>query len=189
MIIDKTKHLLYISILIIIFFNIPIFVSIGENNRNFTITSPAFKNGQEIPIKYTCEGKNISPPIKWFNIPKETNSLALIVEDPDAPAGIWVHWIIYNIPPNINGLTEQAGDLKSKLPKSADYGINSWKNLGYDGPCPPSNRHRYIFRLYALDKTLKNLKTPTKSELKTKMKGHIISVAKLIGTYERKKSK
>ncbi len=155
----------------------------------FELTSPAFKNGGEIPKKYTCQGSDISPPLKWSGIPEGTKSLVLIVDDPDAPDPknprmVWVHWILYNIPPDINELEE--GFEKTKAAFKVEQGLNDWKRTGYGGPCPPIGRHRYFFKLYALDIVLKGLNKPTKEILEKAMDGHILSKAELIGTYEKK---
>ncbi len=155
----------------------------------FTIISPNFEQMGEIPAKYTCEGENISPELSWKNLPKGTMSLALISDDPDAPDPnapkmTWVHWVVYNIPTNATGLKE--GILLSDLPKGAIQGINDSRNIGYGGPCPPIGRHRYFFKLYALDTVLNNLVQPVKkSQLEEAMKGHIIEETQLIGTYKK----
>lgn len=141
----------------------------------------------EIPEKYTCDGQDISPPLLWDDIPEGTKSLVLIVDDPDAPDPkapkmTWVHWLIYNIPPTTKGLEEGV----SNFPKGALHGKNDWRRTGYGGPCPPIGRHRYFFKLYALDTVLPDLKIPDKKALESAMKGHIIEMAELIGTYQRK---
>ena len=154
---------------------------------SFTITSPNFGQMEEIPARYTCEGVNISPELNWKDIPEGTISLALISDDPDAPDPkaprmTWVHWVIYNIPTNTTGLKE--GVLPSELPKGAIEGINDSGNIGYGGPCPPIGRHRYFFKIYALDTALDNLAKPIrKPQLEEAMKGHIIEKTQLIGTY------
>ena len=153
------------------------------------LSSPAFSPNEEIPETYTCDGSDISPPLKWADIPAGTRSLALIVDDPDAPDPkapkmTWVHWVLYNIPPNANGLPENA--TADKLPPGTMEGLNDWKRTGYGGPCPPIGRHRYFFKLYALDVVLPDLGTPTKAELEQALKGHILGHAELIGTYQRR---
>ncbi len=152
-----------------------------------TIGSQAFKNEYELPTQYTCEGENISPPLEWLGIPTNTKSLALIVDDPDAPdpkhpKTTWVHWVLYNIPPTISGLKQGI----SQLPPNTKEGYNDWQNPGYGGACPPIGRHRYYFKLYALDDTLPDLNNPSKIKLEKEMKKHIIEIATLIGTYEKK---
>ncbi|MEK6762017.1 MAG: YbhB/YbcL family Raf kinase inhibitor-like protein [Nitrospirota bacterium] len=150
------------------------------------ITSTAFSNQSAIPVVYTCEGEDISPPMAWSAIPVGTKSLALIVDDPDAPDPAapkmtWVHWVLYNLPPTINGLPESV----TTLPVGTKEGVNDWKRIGYGGPCPPIGRHRYFHKLYALDAVLPDLKQPTKAKLEEAMKGHIIGEAKLMGTYQK----
>ena len=148
--------------------------------------SSAFEHGAEIPQQYTCEGSNISPPLEWSGVPAGTESLALIVDDPDAPdpaapTMVWVHWVVYNLPKTTTGLPEGIRD----LPKQAKHGLNDWKRAAYGGPCPPIGRHRYAHKLYALDAVL-DLDKPTKAELEAAMQGHILAQAALLGTYEKK---
>ena len=154
------------------------------------LTSPAFRNQGEIPAVYTCDGKDLSPALAWSNVPEGTRSLALIADDPDAPDPAapkmtWVHWVVYNLSPTLDGLPEAAGSAKS--PTGTLPGVNDWKRTGYGGPCPPIGRHRYFFKLYALDRMLPDLNRPTKAKLETAMKGHILAQATLIGTYRRKR--
>lgn len=161
----------------------------GEEGK-MQITSKAFSDGGAIPSKYTADGKEISPPLDWAGIPKETKSLVLIVDDPDAPDPraprmTWVHWVIFNIPPDTTGLPE--GVKSKKLPEGTGEGINDWKRTGYGGPAPPIGRHRYYHKLYALDTTLDGLGAPTKAEVIDAMQGHILAEATLMGTYERSK--
>jgi hypothetical protein len=148
----------------------------------FSITSPAFAPGQLIPSKYTCDGQDISPPLQWSDIPADTKSLALIMDDPDAPVGTWDHWLVFNLPPDLAGLPE-----KASKPKEASDGKNSWGRLGYGGPCPPRGVHRYFFKLYALDTTLALAQGANKGQLLSAMAGHILTQAELMGTYSRKK--
>jgi Raf kinase inhibitor-like YbhB/YbcL family protein len=152
------------------------------------IVSTAFNHDGAIPPIYTCEGKDISPPISWSDVPPGTKSLALIVDDPDAPDPeapkmTWVHWVLYNLPPTSDGLAESV----KTLPAGAKEGMNDWKRTGYGGPCPPIGRHRYFHKLYALDTVLPDLKQPTKAKLEEAMKGHILSEARLMGTYQKSK--
>jgi len=154
------------------------------------ITSPAFANGGEIPARYTCEGEDISPGLRWSGEPPGTRSFALIVDDPDAPDPTapkmtWVHWVVYDIPPSVYALPEDAA--KHGLPPGAKQGLNDWKRTGYGGPCPPIGRHRYFFKLYALDAVLPDLGRPTKAQLLKAMKGHVLEEGQLIGTYNKKK--
>lgn len=151
------------------------------------LTSSAFADGQPIPTKYTCEGEDVSPPLAWSGVPAGAKSLALIVDDPDAPDPkaprmTWVHWVVIDVPPNTGGLAEGAGS--GGLPAGAIVGINDWKRQTYGGPCPPIGRHRYFHKLYALD-TLLGLRQPTKAEVEKAMAGHILAEAVLMGTYEK----
>jgi len=152
-----------------------------------TLTSSAFSAMGPIPTRYTCDGHDISPPLAWSGVPEKAKSLALIVDDPDAPDPAapkmrYVHWVLYNIPAETRGLPEGAGT--ANLPEEAREGVNDFKRSGYGGPCPPIGRHRYVFTLYALDKTFNDAGEVSKSELETAMKGHVIEKTELIGTYE-----
>jgi Raf kinase inhibitor-like YbhB/YbcL family protein len=148
------------------------------------ITSRAFKEGEMIPSKYTCDGDNVSPQLMWSGYFADTKSFALIADDPDAPAGVWVHWVIYNIPPSINELTENMPKDKT-LDSGVKQGVNDSRKTGYDGPCPPNGIHRYYFKLYALDILLNKDAGMTKQELLKVMEGHIIAEAQLMGKYKR----
>jgi len=152
-----------------------------------TLTSSAFAHQGDIPKPYTCDGKDISPPLAWSGVPAAAKSLALIVDDPDAPDPkaprmTWVHWILYNLPPDTAALSEGL----TQLPKGTLQGLNDWKRTGYGGPCPPIGRHRYFHKLYALDALLPDLGKPTKAKLEQAMQGHVLARAELIGTYGRK---
>ncbi|MGD8503609.1 MAG: YbhB/YbcL family Raf kinase inhibitor-like protein [Syntrophobacterales bacterium] len=160
----------------------------GVTAMTLTITSPAFSHNGEIPRRHTCDGEDISPALEWSKLPEETKSLALIVDDPDAPDPaapkmIWVHWVLYNIPPSVTGLPE--GVKPQDLPGGTEEGLNDWKRPGYGGPCPPIGRHRYFHKLYALDVVLPDLGRPTKKDLQKAMAGHILAEAELVGTYQR----
>ena len=160
----------------------------GGSLMSLTITSSAFSQNGEIPAKYTCDGKDVSPPLAWSGLPAGTKSLALIVDDPDAPDPAapkmtWVHWVLYDIPPGANGLPE--GVKPGELPKGTKEGLNDWKRTGYGGPCPPIGRHRYFLKLYALDVVLPELGKATKQDLERAMKGHVLVSAELVGTYKR----
>lgn len=144
------------------------------------ITSPAFEQNGMIPIKYTCDGENINPPLKFIGVPEAAQSLVLIVDDPDAPYGSWVHWVVMDIDPKINSIHEGVA------PASAKEGANSSGNFGYDGPCPPAGTHRYFFRLYALDKKIESAAISNKEEVMQMMSGRIIAQAELMGQYSRK---
>lgn len=157
--------------------------------QSMTIESGAFEADKEIPQKYTCEGKNLRIPLKWSGIPKGTKSLVLIVDDPDAPDPrkpkmVWVHWILYDIPVSISSLPE--GPRDAALPKGVRQGLNSWKKKVWGGPCPPIGRHRYFFKLFALDKTLGDLHEPKLKTIMKAMDSHILKKAELMGTYEKK---
>lgn len=150
------------------------------------LTSPAFSEGQQIPVLYTCQGKDISPPLHWTSVPANTQSLALIADDPDAPGGTWVHWVLYDLPPATTELPENV-ERSQYLPGGARQGLNSWPHLGYGGPCPPPGKpHRYYFKLYALDKVLELKPGVTKKALEAAMQGHILAEAQLMGTYQRR---
>lgn len=153
------------------------------------LTSAAFIAGGSIPSVHTCDGKDISPPLAWSGVPAGTKSLALIVDDPDAPDPAapkmtWVHWVLYNLPADAAQLPQ--GVAPGQLPAGTREGKNDWKRTGYGGPCPPIGRHRYFHKLYALDVVLPDLGQPTKARLEQAMQGHILGQAELIGTYIRK---
>lgn len=155
---------------------------------DFELLSSAFVNEGEIPVQYTCDGDDLSPPLSWARIPDGTRSLALIVDDPDAPDPAapkmtWVHWVLYNLPADTASLPEGTGS--ADLPNGAREGRNDWKRTGYGGPCPPIGRHRYFFKLYALDLELPDLKEPTKAQLESAMQDHVLAEAVLMGTYRR----
>ena len=160
----------------------------AEENMTLMLKSSAFDNGGEIPSRYTCEGEDVSPPLVWTGVPETARSLVLIIDDPDAPDPkapkmIWVHWVLYNIPPDVSGLPE--GIVPAELPPGMMEGLNDWKRIGYGGPCPPIGRHRYFHKLYALDTVLERMNTPTKAEVEAAMKGHVIAQTELMGTYQK----
>ena len=148
------------------------------------ITSTAFSDGGSIPSKYTCDGSDVSPPLRWGQVPEGTKSIALISDDPDAPMGTWVHWVLYNLPADVNSLAEGISDDKV-LANGARQGTTDFGSVGYGGPCPPSGVHRYFFKLYALDTMLDLDAGGTKSELLEAMEGHIVGEGRLIGNYKR----
>jgi hypothetical protein len=161
-----------------------------EATMTLKITSPAFAHNAAIPSTYTCEGDDISPPLVWTGVPAGAKSLALIVDDPDAPDPAaprmtWVHWVLYDLPPTATGLAEAVAP--AALPKGTKVGVNDWKRSDYGGPCPPIGRHRYFFKLYALDVLLSDLVKPTKAKVEAAMKGHVLGEAQLIGTYQKGK--
>jgi hypothetical protein len=152
------------------------------------INSPVFTHEGPIPKVYTCQGKDISPALAWSGVPAGTKSLALIVDDPDAPDPkapkmTWVHWALYNIPVSASGLPEAVAP--RALPAGTREGTNDWKRTGYGGPCPPIGRHRYYHKLYALDVVLPDLRQPTKAQLEQAMSGHVLAQAVVMGTYQK----
>lgn len=156
---------------------------------SLTITSAAFEPGGEVPRRHTCEGEDLSPALAWSGVPAGTASLALVVDDPDAPdperpRRTWVHWVLYDLPPDSTGLAEGAGT-GGPRPAGARDGTNDWKRPGWGGPCPPIGRHRYFFKLYALDRRLGDLGRPTKAELEQAMEGRVLARAELMGTYRK----
>lgn len=154
---------------------------VAAQDVSLTITSPAFALDQPIPAKFTCDGDDISPPLRWDRPPRGAQSLTLIMDDPDAPVGTWVHWVVFNLPPDVPGLPENA----IELPEGSGTGQNSWGRLGYGGPCPPSDTHRYFFKLYALDTRLDVPDGASKEQLLKLMDGHILAQAELMGTYAK----
>jgi Raf kinase inhibitor-like YbhB/YbcL family protein len=148
------------------------------------LTSSAFAEGAMIPIQYTCDGRDISPPLAWTDVPDDAVTLALICDDPDAPAGTWVHWIALNMPHDAGGLAE-AVPAETTLQAGGIQGVNSWRRIGYSGPCPPSGMHRYFFKLYALDTALSLSGGATAVDLQAAMQGHVLAEVQLMGRYER----
>jgi len=151
------------------------------------LTSSAFKEGSSIPAKYTCDGADVSPALKWCDTPPHAESFALICDDPDAPMGTWVHWVLYNLPAASTELSENIPATET-LPNGAKQGVTDFKRVGYGGPCPPPGKpHRYFFKLYALDAELSLKPRETKKELLKAMHGHVLAEASLMGTYQRRK--
>jgi Raf kinase inhibitor-like YbhB/YbcL family protein len=148
------------------------------------ITSSAFADGGMIPAKYTCDGADISPPLQWDAVPEGTKTIALINDDPDAPMGTWVHWVLYNLPANVKELAENVPPDKT-LPNGAKQGITDFRKIGYGGPCPPGGTHRYFFKLYALDTEIDLDAGADKEQLLKAMEGHILGKGQLIGKYKR----
>ncbi len=163
--------------------------STSENSKGdkdmLKITSSAFENEGMIPSKYTCDGANISPPLKFDGIPENTKSIALICDDPDAPMGTFVHWVIYNLPPTTKELPEKFPDDET-LPDGTRQGTNDFGSTGYSGPCPPRGIHRYFFKVYALDAKIDTVPVADKKHLLKAMEGHIIATGQLMGKYQRK---
>ena len=164
----------------------------NEEVMSLAITSPAFSEGAEIPTVYTCDGDDLSPELNWAGVPDGTRSLALIADDPDAPDPaapkmVFVHWILYNLPPDAAGLPKDVG--WDGLPSGPLEGLNAWVRTGYGGPCPPIGEHRYFFKLYALDTGLTPLDEPTKANLLKAIEGHVLAEAQLMGTYAKQGSR
>ena len=154
---------------------------------NFFLQSGAFSHHGSIPTVYTCEGEDISPPLSWHGVPEGTKTLALIVDDPDvpdpaAPVRVWVHWVVYNIPPSVTEFPERGSE---NLPHGVLTGRNDWGRAAYGGPCPPIGEHRYFFKLYALDTELADLSHPRASDLMAAMEGHILGTAMIVGVYQK----
>jgi hypothetical protein len=155
---------------------------------SLTLSSASFPHNSVIPFRHTCDGQDRSPPLAWTGVPANTKSLVLIVDDPDAPDPAapkmtWVHWLLYNLPPEATGLPE--GVANTDLPAGTRQGVNDWQRTGYGGPCPPIGQHRYVHKLFALDVFLPDLKQPAKAALEKAMQGHILAHAELVGVYQR----
>jgi Raf kinase inhibitor-like YbhB/YbcL family protein len=160
-------------------------VSPADPPGKFNLTSPDFSPGGKIPAKFTCDGADNSPALNWTDPPAGTKSLALIVDDPDAPVGTWVHWVIFNLPPETRGISE-AAPKEAELADGSRQGQNDFRRIGYGGPCPPSGpAHHYFFKLYALDMKLAAGPGLTKQELEKAMQGHLLAHAELMGRYKR----
>ncbi len=150
-----------------------------------TVRSSVFQEGGMIPAKHTCDGDDISPPLQWTGKPEGTKSFALISDDPDAPMGTWVHWVMWNIPPDVNGLAENVPP-HPQLPDGSRQGLSDFRRPGYGGPCPPSGVHRYYFKVYALDTMLDLPSNTRKADLLKAIKGHILAEGQLMGKYSRR---
>jgi hypothetical protein len=153
------------------------------------LSSPSFENESEIPVRHTCEGDDVSPALEWTGAPRGTKSFVLIVDDPDAPdpaapERVWTHWVLYDMPETAGGLDE--GVSPDDLPDGTREGLNDWDRTGWGGPCPPIGRHRYFHRLYALDAVLGDLGRPTKKDVERAMEGHVLEMAQLMGTYQKR---
>ena len=148
------------------------------------IESSAFSDGGQIPRQYTCDGKDVSPPLSWKGVPEKTKSLALICDDPDAPSKTWVHWVLFDLPPQTKQLPEGVRTTES-VAGGGTQGTNDFRKVGYGGPCPPGGAHRYFFKLYALDTELKLSSTATKADVERTMKGHVVAEGTLMGKYSR----
>jgi len=176
----KPRGITRTVLLFMFFFISPIFFVEATDMGTLKLSSPAFKHNDPIPSKYTCDGADVNPPLVIVNTPLTAKSLALIVDDPDAPAGTWVHWVVWNIDPTTDEIRENT------VPSGALQGINDFRKHDYGGPCPPSGTHRYFFKLYALDTMLNLGPKANKAELEHAMKGHIIVQGELIGLYRRR---
>lgn len=163
--------------------------SSGGAPATFRLTSPAFAPGGAIPARHTCEGLDVSPPLAWSGAPSGTRAFALVVDDPDAPDPAaprvrWVHWVVYDLPADLRALPE--GVKGGATPRAAKDGVNDWGSPGWRGPCPPVGEHRYVFRLFALDTGLPDLRRPTRDQLLAALKGHVLATAELVGTYRKR---
>lgn len=147
------------------------------------VTSTAFADGGPIPAEFTCDGEDVSPPLAWSGAPSGTRSFAIIVDDPDAPKGTWVHWVVYDLPATTTSL---ARDASGELPEPARHGKNGWGDAAWGGACPPSGRHHYVHRVYALDAMTGLTGSPTRAQLDAAMKGHILAAGELVGTYQKR---
>lgn len=191
----KSRNLLFILLILLTVFGGAIFILTLRKKQPTKPESPiltqaklgfmklassAFSHNQAIPAKYTCNGENINPPLSILDVPQNAKSLVLIMDDPDAPAGTWVHWIVWNIDPTTKEIAENS------VPAGAIQGKTSFGSVGYGGPCPPSGTHRYFFKLYALDATLSLSPSAIKPDLEKAMNGHILEKTELIGLYSRK---
>lgn len=154
------------------------------------ITSTAFRDGSEIPVQHTCDGANISPPLSWTGVPPEAKSLILTVKDPDAPSGVFIHWVLYNLPPDLGGLSDDT-PADAELDNGALQCTNGFGNIGYGGPCPPpgDKPHRYLFDVYALDIELVLPKEPSEADINREIKDHILAEGHLLGKYQRDQAK
>jgi Raf kinase inhibitor-like YbhB/YbcL family protein len=182
------RHFLGLAVLTLAIMPFASAVADKESPVMLKIESPAFEERGPIPKKYTCEGDDISPPLTWSGVPQRAKSLVLIMDDPDAPDPkapkmTWVHWVLYNLPASSKGLPE--GVSIKALPAGTQVGLNSWERASYGGPCPPIGRHRYFYKLYALDVVLSGLSQPDKAAVEAKMRPRILDQATLIGSYEK----
>lgn len=154
--------------------------SVAQEKNGLMVTSAAFRQGQPIPSKYSlCKGENLSPALTWRNVPQGTKSFAIICDDPDAPKGTWVHWVVYNLPATVQQLSDYA-DIRQL---DGFQGLNSFGNIRYDGPCPPRGTHRYFFKVYALDTMLDLVSGASKQEVEAKMVGHVLAQGEIMGTF------
>ena len=181
---------LFRAILLSIYLLVGVQIGIAAENSSarrgeMELRSSAFSQGQAIPSKYTCDGSDVSPPLTWADTSPAAKSLALIADDPDAPTGTWVHWVVYNLPPTTRELREEF-PTDGRLPDGTIQGKNDFGRTGYGGPCPPSGAHRYVFQLFALDIVLPLPTGSTAKQLRAAMQGHVLAETQLMGTYRRK---
>jgi Raf kinase inhibitor-like YbhB/YbcL family protein len=155
-----------------------------DKKSEIKVTSAAFQEGQPIPRQYTCDGVNVSPPLEWSGVPKTAKTIAIIADDPDAPSGTWVHWVLYNLPADNIGFVENVPATET-LKAGGFQGTNDFGKIGYGGPCPPSGTHHYSFKVYALDAELPLKAGATKAELEKALEGHVLIQGQLMGTYRR----
>lgn len=155
-----------------------------DRKSEIQLTSSAFKEGQPIPRQYTCDGVNVSPPLEWTGVPKTAKTIAIIADDPDAPAGTWVHWVLYNLPAENIGLVENL-PASENLQAGGFQGKNDFEKIGYGGPCPPSGTHRYFFKVYAVDSELPLKAGATKTEVEKALEGHVVAQGQLMGKYSK----
>jgi len=174
------RILMLLSMLLVMFTVSPIPAKEVRKMTSMRMTSPAFVDSKSIPSNYTCDGDDQSPPLAIEGVPPEAKSLALVMDDPDAPAGVWVHWVLWNIDPATARIAQ------GSVPPGAEQGENSWKRRNYGGPCPPSGRHRYYFRLFALKERLDLSPSATRKDLDRAMQGKIVARCELLGLYSRK---
>jgi Raf kinase inhibitor-like YbhB/YbcL family protein len=185
MTVHRWRLLLAVSVMLAMF---PLSSHGKEDAMSLNLHSPAFAHHGAMPSRFTCDGAGISPALQWSGVPAGAKSMAMIVDDPDAPdpaapQRTWVHWVLYDLPPTADGLPEQVS--MAQLPAGTREGRNDWKKTGYGAACPPKGRHRYVFKLYALDRVLPDLQQPDKAQLLKAMEGHVLAHAELIGTYQR----
>ena len=159
--------------------------AMAEGKGKISLQSPAFASGGAIPSVHTCDGEDSSPALSWTGVPAGAKSLALLCEDPDAPRGLWVHWVLYDLPASASSLPEAVPPRES-LPGGGTHGKNDFGKLGYGGPCPPGGTHRYFFRLYALDRTLSLPAGASRADVLRAMEGHVLAEGELLGKYSRK---
>jgi len=175
----RNVSVLFLSIIVLFFFVSNVKSKEIKEMSALKISSPVFENNGNIPAKYTCTGKDVNPPLLIENVPAKAKSLALIVDDPDAPAGTWVHWVMWNISPGTGEIKENS------VPAGAMQGLNDFRRHDYGGPCPPSGTHRYFFKLYAVDTVLNLNPNSRKTDIEKAMQGHIIGQAQIVGLYRK----